>query len=237
MKKSLLLTLVIALIVSPSWAQSFVPGFTSFSGKKTTYITLEDGTTLEGRLKSLKFKKGLIEELKIKDLNDKKIKIDPEDIKFMYVPPSGLQKLSNRLEAVSDLKKLQDGELTTQYLDDGYMYMEKSKVRVKAKKTGSYMMQLVNPSYSGKIKIYNDPKAKEGASIGVAGMKVAGGLEKSYYMKKKGEDVAIKITKKEYKKEMAEIFAECPELLKKYGENPNWSEFEMFIYDYSIMCN
>ncbi|VAW27772.1 hypothetical protein MNBD_BACTEROID06-241, partial [hydrothermal vent metagenome] len=35
---------------------------------KTTYITMEDGTSIEGRLKSLKFKKGLIEELKIKGL-------------------------------------------------------------------------------------------------------------------------------------------------------------------------
>ncbi|VAW27773.1 hypothetical protein MNBD_BACTEROID06-242 [hydrothermal vent metagenome] len=48
---------------------------------------------------------------------------------------------------------MQDGEPTSQYLDDGYLYMEKSKV---------------------------------------------------------------KITKKDYKRGMTEIFAECPELLKKH---------------------
>ncbi len=236
MKKTLTLIFALAFATSLSWSQSFVPGFASFSGKKSTYITMEDGTEIEGFIKKFSLKKGLIEEIKIKGLNDKKVKINPEKIKFIYVPPSGLAKLANRIEAASDLKKLQDGELVSQYLDDGYLFMEKSKVKVK-KKTDNYIMQLVNPSYSGKIKIYNDPRAKEGASVGVGGMKLAGGLEKSYYMKKKGEDVAVRITKKDYKKEMTEIFSECPELLKKYADDPKWSKFEMFVYDYSVMCN
>ena len=78
--------------------------------------------------------------------------------------------------------------------------------------------------------------AKETMSVGVGPMKLAGGLAKSYYIKKAGEEVAFKITKKDYKKEMTTIFSECPDLLQKYGEDPKWSEFEKFIYDYSTMC-
>lgn len=72
--------------------------------------------------------------------------------------------------------------------------------------------------------------------VGAGSMKLAGGLAKSYYIKKSTEEVAIRITKKEYKKEMAEIFAECPDLIAKYGEDPSWSQFEQFIVDYSLMC-
>ena len=63
-------------------------------------------------------------------------------------------------------------------------------------------------------------------------MTLAGGLAKSYYIKKKGEDVARRIKKKEYKKDMEELFGDCKEVVKKYGADPKWSEFEKFIYDY-----
>jgi len=37
-------------------------------------------------------------------------------------------------------------------------------------------------------------------------------------------------------KDMTELFGECPDILKKYGVDPKWSEFEMFVFDYSDMC-
>lgn len=98
------------------------------------------------------------------------------------------------------------------------------------------MLQVMNPTFSGRITVYNDPYAKETASIGVGGMTLAGGLDKSYYIKKSGEDITRRIKKKEYKKDMGELFSECPDVLKKYGVDPSWGEFEKFIYDYSIMC-
>lgn len=99
------------------------------------------------------------------------------------------------------------------------------------------MLQLMNPTFSKKIKVYNDPFAGETASVGIGGITVAGGLAKSYYIKKDGEDLARKIKKKEYKKDMSELFSECPAVIEKYGETPQWSEFEQFIFDYSTTCN
>ena len=68
-------------------------------------------------------------------------------------------------------------------------------------------------------------------------MKVAGGLDKSYYIKKNGEDLARRIKKKEYKKDIEELFAECPAVIEKYKDDPKWVEFEQFVYDYSTMCD
>ncbi|MDW7695831.1 hypothetical protein R9C00_25165 [Flammeovirgaceae bacterium SG7u.111] len=228
-------TMVLALVLTAllTQAQTFAPGFVGFSVKKTTYITMNDGSEVEGRLKKLSYKKGLVEEIKIEDASTgKKVKIKPEDIKFMYVPPSNMGKLAQKIEASNNLSRLIDGELSSEHLNDGYLYMESSKVQLK-KKTGTYMLQLANPTFSAKIKVYIDPFAKQSAGIGVGGMTLAGGLDKSYYIKKATEDVAQKITKKEYKKEMALLFAESPELLAKYNDDPKWSEFEKFIYEYS----
>ncbi len=45
-------------------------------------------------------------------------------------------------------------------------------------------MQLVNPRFSKVISVYSDPFAKETSSIGIGGLKLAGGIAKSYYLKK-----------------------------------------------------
>lgn len=173
----------------------------------------------------------------VKSSDGKKVKINPADIDHMYVPPSNLAKLSQAMDAATDLTKLQDGELSSEHLDDGYLYMESSNVQVKKNKTQYCMLQVMNPTFSKNIKIFNDPFAKESAGIGIGGMTVAGGLAKSYYVKKNGEELAKRIKKKEYKKDMEELFSECTAVIEKYQDKPAWSEFEQFIYDYSTMCN
>lgn len=217
-------------------AQTFAPTFRGYSSSKITAITMEDGTEVEGKLKGYKVDKGLIKEIKIRDENNKKVRIDPAKIKHMYIPPSKLGKLAQTLDAAYDLTKIQDGELNQSYLTDGYVYMEKTEVQIKKKKTDSYMMQLINPQFSKKIKVYADPNAKETASVGIGGFTVAGGLDKSYYIQKAGDPVAVRLKKKEYKEQFNEIFAECPSLIEKYGDDPKWSELEKLVFEYSTEC-
>lgn len=232
-----ILTLALALVGFSLMAQTFSPPFNGFSRKKPTFITLKNGEEVTVIIKNLKFKKGLIDELKVAPVNGKKkVKINPEDISHMYVPPSALAKMGQALDAMHDVTKIRDGELNSKHLDDGYLYMESSNVQVKKKKQQYCMLQLMNTSFSGAIKVFNDPFAGETASVGIGGITVAGGLAKSYYIKKSGEDVARKIKKKEYKNDMDILFKECPDLIKKYGSAPKWAEFEMFIFDYSTMC-
>jgi len=238
MKKKYLLIFLSFMIGFSVFAQKFSPGFEDFSRKKTTFITMADGTEHAVYIKKFKRKKGLIDEFKVESVNGgKKVKINPEHISHMYIAPSGLGKLGQKLEAALDLTRIQDGELDKAHLDEGYLYMESSEVQIKKKKTQYCMLQLMNPTFSGKIKVYNDPFAKETASIGLGSLTLAGGLDKSYYIKKKGENIARKIKKKEYKKDMTELFSECSDVLAKYADNSKWSEFETFIFDYSNMCN
>ncbi len=219
-------------------AQTFSPAFAGYSRKKTTYITMKDGTEHSVFIKNLKFKKGLIDELKVEQAsNGKKVKINPEDIDHMYVPPSALAKVAQVTDAMTDINKIQDGELDNTHLDDGYLYMESSNVQVKKKKTQYCMLQLMNPTFSKSVQVYNDPLSNESAGIGVAGINVAGGLAKSYYIKLAGQDTAMRISKKDYKKEMEEIFTDCSKVVGKYSADPKWVEFEQFIFDYTTQCN
>lgn len=216
-------------------AQRFSPHFSRFSRQKTAYLTLQDGTELQGNVKDYDWKKGLIKKIKFEDLDGNKVKIKPDQIQHMYVVPTMMAKLEAADEFLTDAKQWDSGnDLDKDIIGKGYVYLEKTKVRIK-KKTHELVMQLANPTVAGKVRVYHDPMAKETMSLSVAGVDVAGGEKKTYYLKL-GTDIAYRLHKKNYKDQFKLIFKGCPELIEKYGEHPQWYDFEKHIYEYAEIC-
>ncbi len=104
-----------------------------FSHKKTSYITLQDGTEIQGNIKDIDREKGLIKFIKIKDGAGKKHKLKPEAVKHMYLPPSGLDKLSTAADFLTDTQKWNDDKLNQDLLNQGYVYFELADGKVKKK--------------------------------------------------------------------------------------------------------
>jgi len=232
MLKRQLTLFICLLIIGQASAQEFLTPSMTFSHKKTAYVTLMDGTEIEGLIKDVDRKKGLIEYVKIKDNDGKKHKLKAEKIKFMYLPPSGMDKLVTASSFLTDAEKWgSDEKLNNDLLSQNYAYFENSKVRIK-KKTRVLLMQLLNPTFSGKIKIYHDPMAKETMSLGVGPVKMAGGDAKSYFFKI-GEKAAYKIKKKEYKKEFPIIWKSCKAVKKEFGKKVKWSELTKHVVTYN----
>ncbi len=229
--KALLSALICFLLIAfQTNAQQLLNPFDVISKKKTTYITLLDGTEVEGPIKSFDRKKGLIEELKI-EVDGKKITYKTEEIKHMYLPQSNWDKLGKATEFMNDPRQWNSEYVEQEKMRDGYGFFEQSEVLVKKKKM-TLQMQLLNPGFAQRIKIYHDPFAKETMSMGVGGMTLAGGDEKSYYISKDGQ-TAFRLYKKNYKEEFEKLFADCPAVLEKYGEKMKWSEFNEAVFDHA----
>ncbi len=179
-------------------------------------MTLNDGTEIEGTIKDLDRKKGLIEEVKIKDGAGKKYKFDADEIKYMYLPPSGFDKMSKALDFMGDAQKWNDEKLNQDFLNQGYVYFELADVKVK-KKNRKLLMQLLNPTFSKEVKVYHDPYAKETMGAGIGGVTVVGGDAKSYYVSKGGKP-AFRLKKKDYKAEFTPMWNSCKELMEKYPD-------------------
>ena len=234
MLKQLFTLLFIGLVGFAANAQQLVNPTFGFSHSKTSFITMKDGSKIEGHIKDLDRNKGLIEEVKIKDFKGKKHKIKSEDIKFMYLPASGLDKLASKLDFISDIQKWDDDKLDHELLKDGYAYFENAAVKIK-KKEEVLMMQLLNPTFSKSVKVYHDPRAKETTSFGVGGMTMAGGDAKSYYVMK-GKEAAYKVTKKAYQKEEFDVlWGKCgKEFIKLYEDSEAiWKDLALHVIDYS----
>lgn len=221
------------LAVNSLTAQRFLEPSESFSPKKITYLTMEDGTEQEVYLKSFKREKGLIKEMKVEDKDGNKLKIKPDDIQFMYLPQSGWDKFAKDMDFLTDVQKWDNHDIDQSKVAEGYIYFEKAEVKVKKEKL-TLMMQLLNPSFSSKIKVYHDPYAAESASVGIGGFTVAGGDDKSFYVAVGGA-TATKWMKKNYEEEFSKTFGHCDTIKAKY-KDARWSQLDEHVYEHSRNC-
>ena len=230
-----LLTIATAMAVAFGLhAQDFLTPANTFSHSKTAYITLQDGTTVEGDIKKVKRKKGLIEEVRIKKENGDKEKIKPKDIAYMYLPPSGFDKLDRGMSKAFDIQQWDNEEVESSLMKEGYAYFEQAEVYLKKrKKKRTLLMQLLNPHFASNVKVYHDPFAKKTTSVGVGGFTVAGGNAKSYYVQN-SEEPAFRVKKKKYKKDhFGEMWGSCTAVAEKYGDDVDWSDLVEHIVAYS----
>ena len=235
MKKFLLLTFI-ALIACTftADAQRFLRPFELVSKKKPSYVTTTSGEEIETTIEKLKRKKGLIKTLMIEGEDGKKTEMPIEEVAFAYFPQSGLDKLGEMNDFVENsITKWSEDEYDMGRIQEGYAYFETVEVEV-GKKTRPLIMQLVNPGTCSRLRVYHDPYAKETASVGVAGVKLAGGEDKSYYISKDGA-TAFKIEKKNLKKVYNDIFGDCKTVNKKY-DKIKWGNFEEMVFLYNAEC-
>jgi len=228
--------LTLAFVSTSLFGQDFLEGAHTFSKKKEAYLTLADGTEVVGFIKDIDRKKGLIKEIKLK-VDGKKIKYKPEEVKSMYIAPSGFDKFSSAYSKIAnpDIQDLtKDRTLNNERIKEGYVFFETVEVKIK-KKTRTLLMQLVNPGYDQKIRVYFDPHASESMGLGIGGINVAGGHAKSYYVKK-GNEIAYKLKKKTYKKQWENIFDGCRGIKKAFKGKMSWKDLSKQIYHYTTEC-
>jgi len=229
-KKLTLSLLAFIIVVQASGQELLSPSFT-YSHKKTSYITLKDGSEIVGTLKDLDRKKGLIKQVKIEKEDGDKVKLKPEDIQHMYLPQSGLDKVGQALDAATDAQKWNNEQVDQDLLDDGYVYFENANVYYKKKKKMELLMQLLNPTFSKEVKVYHDPMAKQTMSLGVGGVTLAGGLEKSYFVQTEDDTPAYKLKKKDYDDEYEVMWEGCDDLMN--SEDRAWRDLAKHVVRFS----
>lgn len=232
--KNNFLTAFLMLFAASCFGQYFATPVEGFSKKKPAYVTLKSGEELVGTIKDFDYKRGLIDEITLVVGKKDKRKLTPDQISHAYLPQSGLNKLSQAMDLTQDATQWGSEDINQEYMQDGYAYFEQSTVQLKKKKIEA-LLQMVNPAFNNPVKIFHDPWAKESASAGVGGIKVAGGLEKSYWVIVKGKP-AFKVLKKSYDEQLAEIFGACPDYISKLGDKPQWSDFPEALFNYSKEC-
>ena len=212
----------------------FEPVYNSYSGNKLSTLILENGEKVIGYKKDVDRKKGQIYYVKIQDsISGNEREFNADDIKEMYLFPGGLEKIGKVSNHLFDARRWESRDLESDLIQQGYIFFKKQNVSLKNKKDDKvYLMQLINPRFSKIIEVYGDPFANETSKFGIGGINVAGGLEKSYYIKK-GDNI-FWLEKKNLEDYYDELFGDNKEFVTMYPKKDlKWKSLGEYVYQYT----
>jgi len=208
---------------SELFSQAFLPLYEPAIGKKQGYIILKDSTKIEGTFKLINHTKN-IKSCIVKDKAGKKHSLKAAQIEKVYILVTGWDKMNAYGEFTISLQELLNLDFDEIIKPEYYVWehtltQKKGKVKI---------MQLVNPGFASKIKVFRDTSAMQESSS-----QFTNGVETSFYVEKKGTEAAMKVKKKTYKVQFQILFGDCPKLIEALrGKKPKWSEFASHVYAY-----
>ncbi len=226
MKKVILFILISFPFLSNS--QDFLPPFERFSSKKDDILILNSGEKILFYLDDLDRKKGLITNVAGKTMAGKKFEYEADQIKELYLVPSDMAKLGGAMKATRSVLKATRTDLKE--LSREHVQFFQQKVEDQKKTT---LLQLLNPDFQSKMKIYDNPWAAETMGLGFGGIQLTGGIAKSYYAEYEGK--TVKIFKRNYEELFAELFANCPAVLTKF-KSAAWRDLPEHLNVYEDNC-
>jgi hypothetical protein len=196
-------------------------------------VTLASGEQVEGKLSGGSMINGYLNNIAIKLENGEKAKFKPEDVARLSVKASKLAKLAMMAESTSSIKEM-TGTNFDEIVNREYIIFETAMRHNKASKLR--LMQLLNPGFDSQIKVFADPNAKETRGIGVQGIKLTGGTDKSYLFVQ-NDQKAVLVKKGSYKKNFDELYQNCPRMLQVFArEKVKWNDVAGHVFAYDQVC-
>lgn len=222
-QKFLLIQLFSLLVISVS--AQFVTPLESISGD--AIVITAAGETLEGQLKNAATGPNGLISFKLTDFNGRDHKFKAEDVKELKIKVDGLAKLEIIAEQSSNISKLANSNFD-EIVQREYIIWQQLKHPTKDK---FLLLQLLNPGFDSKIKVYQKPNAESGETS-VGGVAVSGGEATAYMLVKDGKTILM--TKKDYKKGgYTELFSDCEQM---NNPKPDFKEIALDVFSYDQLC-
>jgi hypothetical protein len=232
-----LITAMLVCLTGLSFAQGFIAALEAddmavISGKECT-VKLVNGDEVTGKFLGGTLINGYLSNFNIRLENGEKAKFKPEEVARLSVKASKLAKLAMMMESASSVKEMTNSNFD-EIVNREYIVFETAMRHNKAGKVR--LMQLLNPGFDSQIKVFADPNAKETMSVGVGGVKLTGGADKSYLFVQNDEK-AVLVKKGSYKKNFDELYGNCPAMLQVFaGEKVKWNDVAGHVFAYDQVC-
>jgi hypothetical protein len=229
MRNCFSLTLLAFCLAGATSAQQFLPPIDRFSGNKPGYLITTAGDRIEFTLDDLDRKKGLIIRVEGKTLDGKKFRYEADQIQELGLTPSDFAKMASVGNSTSSIAKMKASRVdesarnlvvfNQEHLDDP---------------DRTVLVQLINPGFESKIRVYDDPFATQTTGVGFGGVMITGGIDRSYYVKVSGKIIRLK--KRNYDEMFNALFRGCAGLMTKYGKSFAWRDFNEHVFFYDQSC-
>jgi hypothetical protein len=219
---------LVLLTAGQAFSQEFLPAIERFSSKKESFLVTTKGDTTKFFLDDLDRKKGLIVNVAGRTVDGKKFEHNAEDVTFMALAPSDYAKFAAFSEGPSSVLRASKTDFKQINRDLIFFYREHLD-----DKGRTVLVQQVNPGFDSRMRVYDDPYAAQTAGIGVAGMQMTGGQDKSYYVNYNGK--TFRMYKRDYDRLFTDFFGKCPDVMTGF-RNHAWRDFAQHLFIYEQNC-
>ena len=234
--KNLIFSILCVIFFQGIFAQSFVQPLDNLSPMfGNVAIALDTkGNEIEGKLSGGMMVMGHLKSFTLKLDDGSKRKFKSDEVKLLKVKASGYVKFMMVTESLGSVKKMSNTNYDEISNKDWLIF---EQALINRKKDKPRLLQLLNPGFDSKIKVFVDPTATETAGVGIGGVKISGGEDKSFLLVK-DQTKAVKIKKKKYKKEFSNLFGDCDQMMEIFGgSKTKFQDMAGHVYAYDQSCN
>jgi len=232
--KALLVTIGLLYPLTSINAQRFITPFEIGAVPSLTcYVIKENGEKIEGKTRSMFITGRGLKSITLRLPSGDKVKFRANELREIAFKNNNLSKAISTIEQSASIRKATEANWDQIY-EQEYIFYEKVKLP-----SGKYvMMQMINPDFSSRIKVYYSLGSRKTSGIGipVAGgattLKLTGGRQRAYWVSKDNGNV-FKIKRSSYnKKKFTRLFGDSPEMLETYSRPYRFAELSQHIYHY-----
>ena len=200
---------------------------------RPTKVLLASGEELTGKFGSGVLKFGYLDKITLKKDNGEKISLKPEDVVRLSIQASKMAKVSMMVSSAPSILAATKRDFN-EIKNREYIIFETA---MRSNKKGTLrLMQLLNPGFDSKIKVFADPNAMTSSTLAVKGVQLAGGEDKSFLMVQ-NDSKAVVVRKATYAKNFEELYKACPEMVKNFsGSKVKWEDMAGHVFAFDQIC-
>ncbi len=233
--KKYLYTLLVVILSNQINAQFFVPRLTmdEFNSVTGVYGINNEGDTISGKLGFRSFVDGEIRAITIKT-DAGKMKFKTPDLLYVALEAQDNPLMDDKF-SIPDMKRIQNKDFFDFIITD-WVFFE--RIAVPRGNNREKWIQVANPGFDSKIKLYLDPDANQTATLETDNIKLAGGDDASYIMVK-GNDDPVLLRKKDYKDAefVSALYNGCPAVFEAFeGEELKWKDLATHVLIFDQQC-
>ncbi len=231
MKCSLFL-LTVLMATSTSFAQYFVPKLSQehITTSRFAYVITTEGDSITGRITTMFADTDQIKSFTIKN-KEGKFKFTADDVVRLVIQPwENIFSDSGPLN-IPEILRMTNSEFNKIIVLD-WVFFE--RIQLPTKKEKYALVQLQNPGFDSRLKIYVHSNANETAETKVGSITVAGGDAASHLLVVDGGKAQVVRKRKYQEMAFSEIFVDCDAMKENYQtEKLKWKDFakHVFMYD------
>ncbi len=232
MKRLITIFSLLAFMVIESRAQEFLAPYETFFSGQLAYVVTTDGDVIYGQLRSAVSGPDRIKRLSIIDDYGKKHKLKASKIERFAIQPSFFGTAEAVAVNSSSIKEIMNVDFDELVNREWLIYEQVLLPRRKKEKYA--LMQLLNPGFSGRVKVFHNANSSETMPVSIGGLRVVGGEDRSYIVVKDNKQ-AVFVRKAGFVKDFARLFGDRPEFIKKASKRPKFRNFASHVQEYNSL--